>query len=515
MKKLLLSLFCLMLISQIALTQSSLDSGLVAYYPFNGNANDSSVNHNNGTVYNATITTDRFGNPNSAYSFNGTNAYIVASANTLPSTVRSISLWFYANNVTSHPVLFAYGGNGNCAQGTSFMMALNVANSNKYSTISHCSIKDVNAPYTTPPINQWMHWVVVANGTSTKFYLNGLLYKDSAVVYNNTYTPSTNLAFGTGVGWNGIAPYSDANIGYLNGKLDDIRIYNRELSISEILSLYSNQWTLINNGLPSPQNVIAITSNSAYLFAGLDGGGVYRSTNNGDNWSVVNNGFSNLYVKSLLISGTNVFAGMIGGVYISTNNGTNWTLSGVSGDVVSLSSNGTNIFAGTTIGGVFRSTNNGGSWTAVNSGLTNLYVYALISNGTNLFAGTISSGVFFSSNNGANWTAVNTGLTNLNVRSFTSTGTNIFVATQGGGVFLSTNSGGSWTALNTGLTNLNEYSLTSVGTNVFVGNYNGGVFLSTNNGLNWTDKSQGIITTNTIQCLWLTNNYIFAGVYNG
>lgn len=241
MKKLLLSLLCVILTSQFALTQSTLDSGLVAYYPFNGNANDTSINHNNGTVYNATLTTDRFGNPNRAYSFNGTNAYITASANTLPNTVRTISLWFYANNVTSHPVLLGYGGNGNCAQGTSFMMALNVANSNKYSTISHCAIKDMNAPYTTVPINQWIHWVVVANGTSTKFYLNGVLYKDSSVVYNNTYTTSTNLAFGTGVGWNGIAPFSDGNIGYLNGKLDDIRIYNRELSTFEILSLYNYQ----------------------------------------------------------------------------------------------------------------------------------------------------------------------------------------------------------------------------------------------------------------------------------
>ena len=42
----------------------------------NGNSNDSSGNGNNGTVYGATLTTDRFGNANSANSFNGTNNYI-------------------------------------------------------------------------------------------------------------------------------------------------------------------------------------------------------------------------------------------------------------------------------------------------------------------------------------------------------------------------------------------------------------------------------------------------------
>ena len=45
-----------------------LKEGLVAYYPFNGNANDYSGNGHNGTVTGATLTTDRFGNPNSAYS---------------------------------------------------------------------------------------------------------------------------------------------------------------------------------------------------------------------------------------------------------------------------------------------------------------------------------------------------------------------------------------------------------------------------------------------------------------
>ena len=46
---------------------------LVAYYPFNGNANDESGNGNNGTIFRATLTTDRFGNANRAYSFDGSS----------------------------------------------------------------------------------------------------------------------------------------------------------------------------------------------------------------------------------------------------------------------------------------------------------------------------------------------------------------------------------------------------------------------------------------------------------
>ena len=49
---------------------------LVAYYPFNGNGNDNSGYGNHGTVNGATLTTDRFGNVNSAYYFDGINDYI-------------------------------------------------------------------------------------------------------------------------------------------------------------------------------------------------------------------------------------------------------------------------------------------------------------------------------------------------------------------------------------------------------------------------------------------------------
>ena len=53
--------------------QSYLTNGLVAYFPFNGNANDATANGNNGTNYGATLTTNRFGMSNSAFNFNGSS----------------------------------------------------------------------------------------------------------------------------------------------------------------------------------------------------------------------------------------------------------------------------------------------------------------------------------------------------------------------------------------------------------------------------------------------------------
>ncbi|TGO02755.1 hypothetical protein PN36_19610 [Candidatus Thiomargarita nelsonii] len=77
---------------------ADLSDGLVAYYPFSGNANDESGNENHGTVNGVSLTIDRFGSPNSAYNFDG-NDYIQTpvDSNIVP---LSFSVWFQADNVT-------------------------------------------------------------------------------------------------------------------------------------------------------------------------------------------------------------------------------------------------------------------------------------------------------------------------------------------------------------------------------------------------------------------------------
>lgn len=67
----LLSLFPAFLYAQV-----NLNNGLIAYYPFDGNANDISGSNINGSVNNAILTTDRFGQVNNAYLFNGIDSYI-------------------------------------------------------------------------------------------------------------------------------------------------------------------------------------------------------------------------------------------------------------------------------------------------------------------------------------------------------------------------------------------------------------------------------------------------------
>jgi ligand-binding sensor domain-containing protein len=228
---------------------------------------------------------------------------------------------------------------------------------------------------------------------------------------------------------------------------------------------------------------------------------------------------TNVYVQTLAVSGTNLFAGTTDGVFLSTNNGASWTAasSGLTyTQITALTASGTNLFAGSYGLGVDRSTNNGTSWTAASSGLTSTFVLALTVSDTNLFAGTYG-GVFLSTNNGTNWTPASSGLTNDYIASLAVSGSNLFAGT-GLGVDLSTNNGTSWTAASTGLpNNASVQALAVSGTNLFgatSGIDSAGVFLSTDNGTSWTASSTGLIDT-YVYTLAASGTDLFAGTHEG
>jgi hypothetical protein len=278
-----------------------------------------------------------------------------------------------------------------------------------------------------------------------------------------------------------------------------------------ILLFYSSlnaQW--LQSGLDGTY-VRTINLSGTNLFVGTSGDGIFRSTNEGTNWTPVNTGLTNLYVNAFTVSGTNLFSGTEGnGVFRSTNNGASWSATSALTDpyVYALANSGTNLFAGADGGGVYLSTNNGTSWTQVSSGLTNTRIRALTISGTNFFTGTFGGGVFLSTNNGTSWTPASTGLTNTYVNAITVSGTNLFASTEGG-IFLSTNNGTTWTAASGGLTNTYTHAIADFGTNLFAGTEDG-VFLSTNNGTNWAQVSTGLTNT-VIWALAVSGTYLFAG----
>ncbi|NBV09794.1 MAG: hypothetical protein EBS09_11940, partial [Flavobacteriia bacterium] len=86
-------------------------NGLVGWWPFNGNANDESGNGNNGTVNGATLTQDRFGNGNQAYSFDGVDDYFDVGINQMDSF--TVSLWIKNNSFSSTGIIWQHKNNCN------------------------------------------------------------------------------------------------------------------------------------------------------------------------------------------------------------------------------------------------------------------------------------------------------------------------------------------------------------------------------------------------------------------
>jgi hypothetical protein len=228
-------------------------NGLVGWWPFNGNANDESGNGNNGTVFGAALTTDRDGNLNSAFSFDGVNDWInVNNSNSLnPPSQITISAWIntYAYNISSASMVVNKGwdqGNGHYD-----ILVLTSTKKSRF-VIGRDLYVESNSIIN---LNQWTFITVSINNLTMKIYVNGIL--------ENTVLQSNNNSFGTNTDplYIGKHDYNNAPY-YFKGKIDDIGIWNRALTQSEITALY--QATI-------PVTASASTISNVTCFNGING----------------------------------------------------------------------------------------------------------------------------------------------------------------------------------------------------------------------------------------------------
>jgi len=200
------------LLFSLNLLGQDITTGLIAYYPFNGNANDESGNGNDGTeVGGVSLTTDRFGNANSAYAFDGVDGSIT-SPFAGPSTALTFTAWINFKNadVSGFHVILEFGQDdpffgivgGELALFGSVQDDMQVA-------------KD--------------QWVFVA---CTYAPTTGTLYIDGVNVESSNFPPSALAGASLGIGFNG----SDKPF---EGDIDDVRIYDRALTAMEILAVYN------------------------------------------------------------------------------------------------------------------------------------------------------------------------------------------------------------------------------------------------------------------------------------
>ena len=216
--------------------------GLVAFYPFNGNANDESGNGNNPTYIGSrvTLTADRFGNADNAYYFNGdSGSYIRIPADSFPTTDRTISFWFYADQIENHPTPLSYGGN---VCHNSVLMIINKGDyPNAYTVLSHCASNFISAPYSVAPINNWYYLTMTISGVTQKIFINGELQQTANTFNTPTYVTGKSAILGAILYTDGNTVYNEPTAGNFQGKLDDFRFYNIALSDSEVQNLYNSE----------------------------------------------------------------------------------------------------------------------------------------------------------------------------------------------------------------------------------------------------------------------------------
>ena len=211
-------------------------NGLVGWWPFNGNANDESGNGNNGTNNGATLTTDRNGNVNSAYSFDGNSGITIPHSTSLNiGSSCTFSFWLKYNNLSNgFNLVFKKGITGGCPDSGYYFAFDGIPGpAHKcfgYGVTGNCSsISD-----TEYLDNQWHNIIVVYNLQNSQIYFDGVLQDGDAnsnlnQTISNTIEP---LIIGY---YNG--PYSGTS---WNGLIDDIGIWNRALTPQEITNLYTS-----------------------------------------------------------------------------------------------------------------------------------------------------------------------------------------------------------------------------------------------------------------------------------
>lgn len=248
--KTLITSFLFLIMSFLGIAQSSLDSGLVAFYPFNGNANDESGNGNHGTITGALVTpaADRYGEEGKSYKFWFPDYVSVPTNSSFFADEFTVSYWYKVEAYWGdRGVLSCVGNNGGYQQvftaGTTFtyLLGYNFPTGSWFWT-----------NYTVPNTpNTWQHITTTYkktadNASTSKLYINGEL-KSSDTYGNSIAYPGSEIFY---IGRN----HSDLG---LNGELDDVRFYNKTLDDQEIKDLYLTETKPV---LQYPANQSSVTT---------------------------------------------------------------------------------------------------------------------------------------------------------------------------------------------------------------------------------------------------------------
>ncbi len=404
--------------------------GLLAWYPFSGNTNNSFGSIPAGRITNATLTTDRFGNANSAYRFNGNNSRI-----TIDSAFFNIGWDNYTISCWSNSEVLINTQNGNRSQfafntipHNGLGLAYNWHLSSKYSMYAN----SYPAPFSWDIIhnarsqgsiaaNTWRHLVMKKNsGNTYSFYLNG--------VHDTTYSSSV---LASDYYCKFVMGNNDSSVGFEGfwGKLDDYGIWNCALTDSEIWQLYT------------------MSSSSLSLCAGNTL--ALANATSGGTWISGNTAVATIGSTSGIVIG--VAAGTATISYIVGSGCTATTIVAVNAATIPGSITGSSsVDIGDTI--MLSYAESGGTWSASNSNAT-VSAAGVVSGIT---PGTVLISYSFSSACG---TVIATKMVTVNAILETGITGTLTVCTGSTTALSNATGGGAWSSSNSGIATINSVGL--------------------------------------------------------
>ncbi len=406
---------------------------LVAHYPFCGNANDVTANANNGIVNGATLISDRFGNANSAYNFDGNDFISTLNLATSKTDNWAMTAWVRPSSINQNMGTIMLNGfdNESFGNGYGMLMADGANGTGNTLTGLFSGVSFYNSGGIFSINNSWYHITMTRISGVTKFYINGIQTPNTSST--NPASPVGSLIIGS---MNGVR--------FWNGAIDDVKVYSSGLTTIEVQSIYANE--SVNNAPTitassnSPQCVgstINLTSSGGSTYT-WNGPNMFTAT--GINPSIIN--VTTLAIGTYTVTGVNSFG--------CTNTATTSVIINLK-PTSRASSNSPQC-----VNGTLNLNSSGGTsytWTGVNS-FTSTAQNPSISSVTSAATGTYM-------------------VTVANVNGCTNTATtSVIISTSGtpsaSGVTIS--SGSTASIIATGCTTYKWYDLSTAGTLLFTGN---------------------------------------------
>ena len=290
----------------------TITNGLVAYYPFNSNANDESGNGNNGTLYGPLPVADREANPNRAYNFDGIDDYILVN-DPVPLSLQiqdqiTLSAWIYATQYpgTSNLGLIVGSQCDSCGgpQGASIFLDGRINSDGQTSPTGHIHFQigdgawHVSNTNSQVPLNQWVHIVASRKANeAAKIYYNGVLQPLTSDIWTGSVS-YTGAYFAIG-------RQRDYSNRFFNGSVDEVRVYNRALSESEIYVLYQDNVSLVAF---ADFDTICENNSTNINLKNTEDGVSYQLQNNGIDYGSPQTGYGDtLTFNTGLLTSTSIF----------------------------------------------------------------------------------------------------------------------------------------------------------------------------------------------------------------